>query len=191
MKTKLSIFFVGLALVTMQACGPTTEKNEQSTDTKSADVKQKPLTLAERQAKLEKERHEMEQKRMIAFAELSKATPYYTLPDGKLVFYKVETAPSFIGGEKAMTKFLEENLVYPEGAQYAQLEGTVFVDFIVAADGSVRDAEVTSYTYENVDPAFVDESLRVVKMMPPWSPGLQNGKPVDVKYSIPITFQLK
>ncbi|MDZ7646165.1 MAG: energy transducer TonB [Cytophagales bacterium] len=107
-----------------------------------------------------------------------------------MVYYQTETAPSFVGGDKAMNQFLEDNLQYPVGAEFEDLEGTVFVDFIVSADGSVRDSEVTSYTYDNVDPAFSEEALRVVKMMPPWTPGRQNGAPVDVKFSIPITFLL-
>ncbi len=190
MKTKLSILLVSLALVTMQACDQKAEKNEQSTDAVSVDATQKSLMAAERQAKLEQDRLELEQKRMIALEELMKIGPYYTLSDGKLVFYKVETAPAYVGGNEAMIKFLKDNLRYPEDAKKAELEGTVFVDFIVSADGSIRNTEVTSYTYEKVNQAFTDEAIRVVKMMPPWSPGLQNGKPVDVKYSIPITFQI-
>jgi TonB family protein len=188
MKTKINVLLVGLALATLQACGPAPE-NKVSNEA-PAEENPAPLTLAERQMLLENDRREMENTRRLELEELARVSPYYTLPDGKLVFYKAETAPSYVGGEKALIKFLKDNLKYPAAARDAGLEGTVFVDFIVGANGSVRETEVTSFTYDHVNQEFTDEALRVVKMMPTWSPGLQNGKPVDVKFSVPITFEM-
>jgi TonB family protein len=189
MKTKISILMLSLALVTMQACNKSAENSEQSNDIASSEVKEKAPTLAERQAKLEKDRKELEQERKIAREQLAKNSPYYELSDGSWVYYVVETEPSFVGGNEAMTKFLKDNLKYPKEAEKKQQEGTVFVDFILSDKGAVTETEVTNYTYANIHQSFIDEAVRVVKMMPAWSPALQNGKPVAVKYSVPITFQ--
>ncbi len=188
MKTKISILLLSLAFVTMQACNNSAEKEEKSTN--EAGEVTATLSPAERQAKLEKDKNELELKRKAELEELAKNSPYYELPDGTLVFYVVETEPSYEGGNKAMMKFLRDNLEYLEEAKSDEQEGTVFVDFILSDQGAVTQAEVTTYTYKNINQAFVDEALRVVNMMPAWSPGLQNGKPVAVKYSIPITFQI-
>lgn len=191
MKSKLSIFLLGLALVIMQACGSKTEKNKESAITETTPVETVALTHAEMHARAEKARMELAEQRRIALEELYKTTPYYTLANGKLVFYKAEISPSYTGGNAAMNKFLNENLKFPADAEDEGLEGTVFVDFIVGSDGVVRETSATSYTYENVDPAFVTEALRVVNLMPRWIPGSQHGKPVDVKYSVPITFMIR
>lgn len=190
MKNKLSFFLLGLALVLMQACGPKTEKNEETAAVETTPVKTVALTHAELHARAEKARIELAEQRMIAWNELSTATPFYTLPDGKIVFNKAETSPSYTGGNTAMNKFLKENLKFPADAEDEGLEGTVFVDFIVGSDGAVRETSATSYTYEEVDPAFVTEAIRVVNLMPRWIPGRQNGKPVAVKFSVPITFMI-
>jgi len=99
-------------------------------------------------------------------------------------------APSYNGGEKAMTKFLNDNVKFPEEAQEKGIEGTVFVDFIIAANGIVREVEVTDETNEDVDQSFRNEAIRVVSSMPAWVPGRQHGKAVDVRFSIPITFEM-
>lgn len=186
MKTKAIIFLCGVALATMQSCGPKSEKKEEST------MLAQPVkpTAAERKAKLEKERSKMAEERRIAFEKLSNTTPYYKLPNGKLVYNKVDTEPSYPGGEAAMNMFLKDNLKFPAGLEDKDQEGTIFVDFIVTENGTVRETATSSYTFDNVDPAFNDEAMRVVNLMPKWNPGRQNGKPVDVKFSLPITFQL-
>jgi TonB family protein len=190
MKTKISILMLSLAFVTMQACNKSAENREQSEDTTSSEVTEKAPTLAERQAKLEKDRKELEQERKIAFEQLAKNSPYYELADGSWVYYAAETEPSYVGGNKAMTKFLKDNLKFPKEAEKDKQEGTVFVDFVLSDKGEVTETEVNYYTYKNIEQSFIDEAVRVVKMMPAWSPGLQNGKAVAVKYSIPITFQI-
>lgn len=190
MKHTLLIFLVGLMFATMQACGPKTEKNEESDAVKTTPVASNNISAAERRANIEKARAQLAEQRRIAYEELVKTTPFYKLENGKLVYNKAETSPSFTGGETAMNKFLEDNLQYPQSAKDDGLEGTVFVDFIVGENGEVREATATSYTFDDVDPAFQAEALRVVNAMPRWIPGRQHGKPVDVKYSIPITFML-
>jgi protein TonB len=107
------------------------------------------------------------------------------------VYYKAEVNPSFTGGQKALDAYLNDNLVYPQEAEELGLEGTVFVDFIVLADGSVNEVEVLNDPSDDIDQRFKDEAVRVVSSMPDWAPGQQRGKAVDVKFSLPITFQIK
>lgn len=190
MKNKLSIFLLGIALVTMQACGSKTENNETS-EVVEAPAVTVSSTAAERRSNAEKARVELAEQRRLAKEELAKTTPFYKLDNGKLVYNKAETSPSYVGGEMAMNKFLEDNLVFPASSENKGSEGTVFVDFIVGSNGAVREAAATSYTFEEVDPAFQTEALRVVNLMPRWVPGRQHGKPVDVKFSVPITFMIR
>lgn len=189
MKNKLSIFLLGIVLVTVQACGPKTDKNEESAVV-DAPAMAVTLTAAERHAAVEKARVELTEQRRLAFVELSKTTPYYTLANGKLIYNKAETDPSYVGGDAAMYKFLKDNLEFPTSAEDKGSEGTVFVDFIVGSNGAVREASATSYTYDQIDSAFTTEALRVVNLMPRWVPGRQHGKPVDVKFSMPVTFMI-
>lgn len=86
--------------------------------------------------------------------------------------------------------YLQNNLKYPESARSKGIEGTVYVDFVVDKKGKVTDATATETTLAEVDSALVVEAVRVVSAMPAWAPGTQGGKPVDVAYSIPITFEL-
>jgi len=190
MKNKLSTILLGIALVTMQACGPKTDKSEESAvvETPAATVA---YTATERRAAAEKARMELAEQRRLAFVALSKTTPYYTLANGKLVYNKAETDPAYVGGDAAMYKFLKDNLEFPTSAEDKGSEGTVFVDFIVGSNGAVRETTATSFTYDEIDPAFQTEALRVVNSMPRWIPGRQHGKPVDVKYSVPITFMIR
>jgi TonB family protein len=193
MKTKLNIFILAVVLLGMQACGSKSENSSNESETintpavSSADVEVK---RTEERARLQKDIEEWEAKRELALVELAKITPTYTDEKGNVVYNKAEVQPVFGDGKNALMKYLRENLVYPDVARDKGLEGTIFVDFIVAADGSIRDAVVTDATSEEVDQLFRNEAIRVVAGMPKWTPGLQRQKPVDVKYSLPISFQL-
>jgi len=101
-------------------------------------------------------------------------------------FDVVEKMPEYPGGQMQMMTFLMENMKYPKEAQSKKIEGRVIVTFIVEKDGMVTEAEVVKSVY----PALDEEALRVVSIMPKWQPGMQKGKPVRVKYTIPITFRL-
>ena len=98
----------------------------------------------------------------------------------------VEKMPSFTGGDDARIKFMIENIKYPAEAMKNKIQGTVFIDFIVRADGSVTDAKIKRGIGGGCD----EEALRVVKLMPKWNPGMDKGKPVDVEYVLPIKFTL-
>ena len=99
---------------------------------------------------------------------------------------KVEVMPEPIGGWDAMYEFLRENLKYPEHARSEGIAGQVFLEFVVEKDGTISNVKVL----KGVHPALDAESVRVVKMMPKWKPGTQDGKPVRTFYQIPIRFTI-
>ena len=103
------------------------------------------------------------------------------------VFDVVEQMPQFSGGIEALLKYLAENVRYPKEAEEKSLQGRVIATFVVEKDGSISRAKVV----KSVDPLLDEEALRVVNSMPNWTPGRQNGEPVAVKYTIPISFKLQ
>ena len=103
------------------------------------------------------------------------------------VFDVVEQMPQFPGGMQALMEYLSQNIKYPKEAMEAEKQGRVLVQFIVAKDGSVKAAQVLNHVYDALDA----EALRVVNAMPNWLPGRQNGKVVNVKYTVPISFRLQ
>lgn len=102
------------------------------------------------------------------------------------VFQVVEKMPEFPGGSAELMKWLNKTLKYPSIAQDNGIQGRVIVQFVVNKDGSIVDPVVV----KNVDPYLDKEALRVVKLMPNWSPGEQRGKAVRVKFTLPVTFRL-
>ena len=103
-------------------------------------------------------------------------------------FRVVEVMPQFKGGNKALMEYLMMNVKYPESAAKAKQQGRAVVGFVVRKDGTVSDVYIVKSTgYDVLD----NEAMRVVKSMPAWEPGKQKGKPVDVKYFVPITFRQK
>lgn len=103
------------------------------------------------------------------------------------VFVIVEEMPSFPGGDKALMEFIYSNIQYPEIAKENNIQGRVILRFCVTYKGAVDQVTVI----KGVDPALDNEAIRVIKLLPPWKPGKQGGKPVNVWYSVPVTFQLK
>lgn len=98
-----------------------------------------------------------------------------------------ETMPQFLGGKLMLMKYLADNIKYPASAVKAKKQGRVIVTFIVQKDGSVTHAKIA----KSIDPELDAEALRVVKGMPKWTPGTQNGKPVSVRYMVPVKFSLQ
>ena len=111
--------------------------------------------------------------------------PVIEAEDAPLIF--VEIYPEYPGGDDARIKFLSENLIYPKIAREIGLEGRVFVRFVVEKDGRLTNFEIA----RSVAPVLDNEALRVVKLMPNWTPGKQRNKTVRVQYQIPITFSLQ
>lgn len=103
------------------------------------------------------------------------------------IFTVVETMPEFPGGQGALLQYLAKSIKYPVIAQENGIQGRVTCSFVVNKDGSIVDAEVI----RGVDPSLDKEAIRVINTMPKWSPGKQRGKPVRVKYTVPITFRLQ
>ncbi len=108
------------------------------------------------------------------------------LPEDDTPFTTVEVQPSFMGGNSEMYKFLGKNLKYPSTAQRANIQGKVFLSFIVEKDGSITDIE----TMKGIGFGCDEEAMRVVKLMPKWIAGKQNGRNVRVKFTIPVFFKL-
>ena len=107
--------------------------------------------------------------------------------DEKNVYDVVEQMPSFPGGTAALMEFIDSTKVYPVSAMKKGIQGRVIITFIVEKDGSLSHAKVV----KGVAPELDKEALRVVKKMPRWIPGQQNGWKVRVRYIIPVTFRLK
>jgi protein TonB len=103
------------------------------------------------------------------------------------VFDVVEVMPSFPGGNGALMSYLSSNVKYPVVAQENGVQGRVIVSFVVERDGSISDVKVV----RSVDPSLDREAARVVKSMPKWNPGKQNGSAVRVKYNVPVSFRLQ
>ena len=103
------------------------------------------------------------------------------------VYDVAEVMPSYPGGQDALYTFLSNNINYPEEAATNGVQGRVQLTFIVEKDGSISNVEVVN----SIDPSLDRESIRVVKLMKHWIPGKQNGEPVRVKYTLPITFRLE
>ena len=103
--------------------------------------------------------------------------------DEKVLTGVVEYQPQFPGGIKACEQFIKENLRYPDTE--SDVQGRVIVSFMVERDGSLSNIKVV----RGLDPAFDEEALRVVKMMPKWSPGVTDGKISVMRYTIPIIFK--
>ena len=103
------------------------------------------------------------------------------------VFTVVEKMPSFLGGDAELLKYIATNIKYPKESQDNGEQGRVICSFIVGRDGSVNNPEVL----RGVTPLLNEEAVRVINTMPRWNPGMQRGKAVAVKYTVPITFRLK
>ena len=103
-----------------------------------------------------------------------------------MLFDVVEVMPQYPGGQIAMMKYIMENMKYPEQAMKKGIQGRVAVSFIVEKDGSISDVKPIL----SVHPLLNKEAVRVVKSMPKWTPGKQNGKPVRVRFNIPVMFKL-
>ena len=103
------------------------------------------------------------------------------------VFMVAEQMPEFPGGMKELLKFLQNNVKYPENAMKNNVQGRVIVQFVVEKDGTLTEFKVA----RSVDPDLDAEALRVLKAMPKWKPGMQMGKIVRVKFTVPVSFKLQ
>lgn len=140
---------------------------------------------------------ELEQQDILTSEDTQEAaqTAVYTPPaveeeeeeSAQQIFTVVEEMPEFPGGNGELLKYLAKSIKYPVIAQENGIQGRVICAFVVNRDGSIVDAEVL----RGVDPSLDKEALRVINAMPKWKPGKQRGKPVRVKYTVPVTFRLQ
>ena len=107
-------------------------------------------------------------------------------PEEEEIFMVVEDQPEFPGGTAALLDYLRKNIKYPAICRENNIQGRVLVTFIVNKDGAIVEPEVV----KSVNPSLDKEALRVISTMPNWKPGSQRGKPVRVKYTVPVNFRL-
>lgn len=100
--------------------------------------------------------------------------------------YFADPMPEFPGGQAKLMEYLKNNITYPIEARDMGIEGKVYVGFVVKADGSISDVNVRRGVHQLLD----REAIRVIKSMPKWTPGKQNGKPVNVQMTLPVKFTL-
>jgi periplasmic protein TonB len=103
------------------------------------------------------------------------------------ILIRSEQMPEFPGGGEALVRFIQRALKYPPIAQETGIEGRVFVRFVIDREGNVTDVQLV----RGVDQSIDNEALRVVRSLPRWEPGRQNGKTVKVWYTVPIVFKLQ
>ena len=130
---------------------------------------------------------EIEEGAAVEIAEVTDVEQPDEVLEEQTVFIIVEDMPEFPGGEIALRKYIAENVLYPEMAKENDIQGTVYVRFVVDTDGSVSNVEVL----RGVDPLLDKEAKRVVETLPKWKPGRQRGKAVKVSHSVPIKFALQ
>jgi protein TonB len=118
--------------------------------------------------------------------EIAPPEPPKAVEDNK-IFEVVEQKPSFPGGDGALMSWLSQNIKYPSIAAEMGVQGRVIVQFVVEKDGSITDVKIA----KSVDPSLDKEAARVIKSMPQWIAGRQNGSAVRVRFTVPVTFKLQ
>lgn len=106
-------------------------------------------------------------------------------PDSSKIFGAAEEKPSFPGGEKALMQYIKDNTYYPEEMCEGAAQGRVMVGFVINEDGSISDVKVL----RSLTPECDEVAVKIVKGMPKWNPGKQNGKAVKTKYTVPVSFR--
>jgi periplasmic protein TonB len=124
---------------------------------------------------------------MIALSSCTKEATPQTVADQPEVFVIVEEMPQFPGGDSLMMKFIYENIKYPVSSKAAGIQGRVFIRFCVTNQGGIDRVSVL----KGVDPDLNAEAVRVVSMLPKWTPGRQDGKAVNVWFQLPVEFKLQ
>jgi protein TonB len=119
--------------------------------------------------------------------DLPPENPVVADPDEGKIFTIVEEQPTFPGGEEKLIEYIQKNTKYPAVARENGVQGKVFVNFVVDADGSIVDAKIIRSIGAGCD----EEALRVVKSMPKWKAGRQNGRSVKCYFNLPVNFTLR
>ena len=130
---------------------------------------------------------EIDEGSAVEIVEIADVDQPVEVEEEQTVFVIVEDMPEFPGGELALRKYIAENVRYPVMAKENDIQGTVYVRFVVDKDGSVNNVEIL----RGADPLLDREAIRVVESLPKWKPGKQRGKAVKVSHSVPIKFALQ
>lgn len=152
--------------------------SSESTSEESAEVKSAPVSTEEEDTEAELDRIK---------AELEENMKKYMEEAPDKIYDKVQVMPEYPGGTIEMMRFISRNLEYPKSAQESGTQGKVVIQFVVGTDGSVSNVQVI----RSVDPLLDKEAVRIISAMPHWKPGTEGGKPVRVKYTVPINFRLQ
>ncbi|SNS60616.1 protein TonB [Belliella buryatensis] len=121
-----------------------------------------------------------------SFAQVESLVAINAAKNSKNVELRAIELPAFIGGQDAMTTYIQEEIAYPALAFRQGVEGVVLVNFRITKEGKI----IKPYISQGVHPALDEEALRIVSEMPKWTPALQNGTPREVAYQLPIRFEL-
>lgn len=170
---------------TVQFVPPTIVKDEEVTDDKmmsQEEVQESKIQISVADVKGTDDKHGVDIAELREHKQIVQEKPVEEKP-----FYTVEQMPSFPGGESEMNKFISDNLKYPVVAQESGIQGRVTIRFVVTKTGEISDVTVV----RGIDPSCDKEAMRVVKAMPKWVPGKQNGLNVPVYFTLPIVFKLK
>jgi protein TonB len=154
---------------------------------KDEEVKKEPPKVADIQTNTGTETVKGDDSKYVPQVDVPAAKEPVVDPDEGKVFNFVEQSPSFPGGDEALRAFLAKNIKYPPIARENGIEGRVIITFVVDKNGNIKDIAVRKGIGGGCD----EEAVRVVKSMPDWKPGKQNGKAVNVMYNLPVNFKLQ
>jgi len=120
---------------------------------------------------------------------VSQNDSFQEIEDTDTIYYikDVDVKPEFVGGEKALMKFINENITFPIEFSGASAQGNVYVKFVVEKDGSITNIEIV----RGVHPLFDKEAIRLVKLMPKWKPAIKGGEVVRCYFTLPVKFILR
>ncbi len=184
LKTVLT-FAAGFALSFLLVINPVFQVNAQTTTEEKAEAYDSLMKVLKEKGSVTMEMNG--EKIAITSPEKIKNTkPQSKKAGDELVFTVVEDMPEYPGGNAELFKFISSNMKYPEDARQKKIQGTVYVSFVVASNGKIRDVKALRGVCKSIDA----EAVRVVSIMPPWKPGTQRGKAVDVAFNMPIKFTL-
>lgn len=124
---------------------------------------------------------------LLVFIKLSSAQAQTNNNESSDTVMVTDVMPEYPGGSDAMTSFIKKNIKYPEIARDNDIKGKVYIEFVINTEGYVTNVQIKKGIGGGCD----EEAVRIIKKMPQWKPGIQNGKPVNVKILLPILFSLQ
>ena len=134
---------------------------------------------------------EVKEKHATSDSAISAETPKDSvIEDSVTLGILIEEKAEFPGGEAALNKFIYKNIKYPSMARELNVQGRVFISFVVEKDGSITDVKPIKRKSEQLGYGLEEEAMRVIKLMPKWKPATQNGKKVKMRFTLPVLYRL-